>query len=208
MQEEHHDQSNKQHGKHQVMLYSRNSLNRKGRGVLRDIERKVPVTVERCKPGERCPCKAAHVNRVGIALFHDHNSDSAPSVYPRQGCDLLETILDFGNIPKCYRTSSGGAQNKRFQLFKVRELASKPNHKLPVAVINFSGRKIKIGLADLFEYIGNGQVVTLEPFQIDIDPDFPFTSSKQINLTHTGNTCKLRLDIILEHLVKVCIRQR
>ena len=29
VQEEHHDQSNKQHGKHQIMLYGSNSLNRK-----------------------------------------------------------------------------------------------------------------------------------------------------------------------------------
>ncbi len=99
-------------------------------------------------------------------------------------------------------------EHKVFQLIEACEFACKPHNELTVSSVDLSGREIEVRPVDRTKNVGNRKPVCLKPLKIEINPDFPFATAGQIDLTHTVDTRQLRFDIIFEQLIEVSIGKR
>ena len=81
-------------------------------------------------------------------------------------------------------------------LIEVDKLGRCPQHDLIPSLLDFSRRKIQVGIANGFDHPVQRQTDGPDPVRVEFNPDLPVEASPHVNLRYPRNAGKAVADLI------------
>ena len=140
-----------------------------------------------------------HGHGVGAALLLDADALGRDAVDPGDAPDVLETVLDQGDVAEVDRTAVDLADDDLPQGLEVDRLAEDADVDLAAGGFEPPGRQLDVLALEGGDDVADGQALLVEPGGVEPDADVPLQGAHEGDLADAGD----RLELLLEAVADV-----